>query len=157
MEFQTEDAALFKETSFISEKSGFSWYAPENPQKWSWTRLRKTSSRNMDLCSLFSGTPGVLGKMYFHNVRWRSFDVVAANSTFLIGDAAAVLDPGTGQGILLACWSAINAVDTIVQTLGGGITRAAASKTYNDWFNGFYHHRRKALEQHYSELGIDLT
>lgn len=157
VEFARQDVIPYKEATFISEKNGFTWLAPEHSQRYTWTRLRTTSAQELEIPSIFSGTGGQMGKTYFHNVRWRCFDQVATNSTFLIGDAAGILDPGTGQGILLACWTAISAVDTITQALEGQINPAIAASAYNDWFNDFYHHRRNTLQQHYAELGISLT
>ena len=88
------------------------------------------------------------------NMRWRIFRPLADNSVLLTGDAAGIIDPGAGQGILNACYSGIMAARALISIASGEMTAETALNWYDEWFMTNYLQKVSRLKEYYKNFGI---
>lgn len=142
-------------TQFIPNPGGWTWLAPEPPNKCTWTKLSAKGQQALTV-------PGELeaftnnGNIQAANCRWRIFRPVCKEGIILCGDAAAILDPAAGQGILNALLSGIKAAQTLMSCIAEPDQEAFHLAAYDDWFFQYYHDKAKKLQQHYADLEIDV-
>jgi flavin-dependent dehydrogenase len=105
----------------------------------------------MDLRDLALST-----KIKSSNRRWRVFRPVCSEGILLCGDAAGIIDPAAGQGILNAMLSAIRAVRTINSCLHEPHLEAMHLAAYDDWFISDYMDKVGKLKYFYSLHNIKL-
>jgi flavin-dependent dehydrogenase len=142
------------QTSFLPESNGWTWLAPEPPTKCSWTRLIVTGNQKPFPPSLFNEKEVDLRFIRSANMRWRVFRPLVSDRVLLTGDAAGILDPGAGQGILNACYSGIMAARALIAINEGQFAATTALAYYDDWFMGHYLQKVAALRDYYKNLGI---
>lgn len=141
------------QTTFTPESFGWTWLAPHNSGDCTWTRLSRT--REMPLC-----VPEQLAAAEHHspvssaNVRWRCYDELTQGRTLLAGEAASLIDPGAGQGILRACWTGIMAARTVIDILQYTRPAALAMQEYEDWYRDQFRQQSAQLRSYYKNLGI---
>jgi flavin-dependent dehydrogenase len=141
-------------TSFIPEPHGWTWLAPAPPGRCSWTRLSYTSAVNLLPPPLLQDYEQQ-GPVLTANVRWRATRPAALNNVFFIGDAAGVLDPGAGQGILNALLSGIAVMHFIqADVRGEGGDEASICRAYDDWFIYQFEEKVNRLGEYYKNLGL---
>lgn len=140
-------------TSFIVEASGWTWLAPEPPSRCTWTRLsltKKVVLKGPEQLNMYNDGNEIKSA----NVRWRIFQQLVFNRILLTGDAAGILDPGSGQGILNACWSGLKAAGAVISILNSGRNETDSLKEYQNWFLESYLSKAKRLKEYYFNLGI---
>lgn len=130
-------------TAFISDAKGWTWLAPLEGGRYAWTRLctKKSDGR---------GWP--VGRAA--NVRWRIFRPVCAEGIVLCGDAAGVLDPAAGQGILTALWSGMEAGRSVVTCVRRPEVEAFVLAEYDEWYLSRYMANAERLRNYYHSKGI---
>lgn len=117
-----------------ADRGGWTWAACVTPDLYQWTRL------NVHQQSLPEGwVPEELraleprGKTRSVDVTWRMADPAAGPGYFLVGDAAAVLDPASSHGVLKALAGGIMAAHLIRQVLDNGAAEQDAAQAYDRW------------------------
>jgi len=93
-------------------------------------------------------------KIKFANVRWRIFKPLAAPGYVLAGDAAGILDPAAGQGILIALMSGVMAADTVIKCKHTPAMGGWHLAHYHQWFTELFATKCEALKAQYLKLGI---
>jgi flavin-dependent dehydrogenase len=78
------------------------------------------------------------------DVTWRIVPQCAGPGYFLLGDAASVVDPSAGHGILKALMSGIHAVHGICSLRADGLEEATV-ESYRRWMMGLFIHDVRAL------------
>jgi len=142
------------QTAFIPESFGWTWLAPHLTNSCTWTRLAVTKREKLTPPDLLVAA-GYHSPVISASMRWRLFNrLVLENHILLAGDAAGLLDPAAGQGILRACWSGIMAARSVVAIINSGVRPGVALDAYEDWFNTDYHRTAAKLKSHYEQLGI---
>lgn len=144
-----------KYTSFIPASSGWTWLAPEFNGRCTWTRLSIKGEHHLlppDGLAAYSDNT----KTTVWNRRWRVFRPVCTEGLLLCGDAAGVIDPAAGQGILSALVSAGMAVKTIYACVRQPAYESLFLAQYDDWFISDYQEKMNRLKQFYTERGISL-
>jgi len=140
---------------FIPGKTGWTWLAPQPPHYCAWTRLSMKGEKHLfppeDLIN-----NEVVGKVQFANMRWRVYRPVCSEGIILCGDAAGILDPAAGQGILNALWSGIVAGNTVVKCINEADLASFHLAYYDDWFVQQFEMKVKQLKAYYRENGIDI-
>ncbi len=150
------DHFLFEKkiTRFIPNKKGWTWLAPELNNCCTWTRLELKGQQQF--------LPPVLLQDYTvaeikrSNRRWRAFRPVCKEGILLCGDAAGIIDPAAGQGILNALLSAGMAVKTIKACNDNPALEAVYLARYDDWFISQYEDKVKMLKGFYDQHGIGI-
>ncbi len=136
----------------VADENGWTWTARVRPQLYQWTRLSfNNQSIEKDWLPNEFRTLKPKGKIGAADVSWRMVNTCAGLGYFLVGDAAAVLDPASSHGVLKAMMSGIMAAHLIGQILRGR-SEIEATKWYCQWMSNWFHHDIKKLREFYRIL-----
>lgn len=139
--------------SFHPESGGWTWIAPEKNGRCTWTRLEIKGSQDLLPPAELRHSP-LIGKIKTSNRRWQIFRPVCKEGLLLCGDAAGILDPAAGQGILNALLSGITAANTLHAINKNPAHEAFHLATYDDWFLRNYMDKAKRLKKFYAQHGV---
>jgi flavin-dependent dehydrogenase len=134
------DPCLEGQPLFRQHKGGWEWHAPLGNGRTAWTRLEQVVRRTKP--------EGVVHGLSGLDMTWRLHHLSAGPGYFLLGDAAALLDPASSNGVLRALMSGMLAADLAARVLRGDDERRAAH-AYMSWIEAIYHHQRKSLRHLY--------
>jgi flavin-dependent dehydrogenase len=131
------DSACFP--AFEEDDEGWTWRAHVGPSLYAWVRQTSHAQGTdrswtpPDFRSLASTGPsrGV-------DVTWSAVAACAGPGYFLLGDAAAVLDPSSSHGVLRAMMSGIMAAHAITRIAHGDLPEGQATRGYADWMTAGY-------------------
>ena len=87
------------------------------------------------------------------DVTWRMAAQAAGPGWFMVGDAAATLDPTSSHGVLKAIMSGMTAGHLISAVLGGRAPAGATADAYHEWLAGWFSEDAAKLTQFYRQLG----
>jgi flavin-dependent dehydrogenase len=126
---------LFRQTG-----RGWVWLARVGPEMYHWTRLVTTArfSRHWRPQEYAGLEP--VGRTQARNVTWRHAQPVAGHGWFLMGDAAAILDPASSHGVLRALMSGIMAAQLVTGMRENRLSEAVATGVYQDWILDWFQH-----------------
>lgn len=144
-----------KNTKFIPEVNGWTWIAPEQLGNCSWTRLSIKGQKNYMPPKCLHAYP-ISGSIKTNNVRWRLFRPLYKEGIILCGDAAGVLDPAAGQGILNALYSGLIAGQTAHKCISNPDMENKYLSEYDFWYSELYEEKVVMLKKHYEQLGINI-
>ncbi|MGI8741699.1 MAG: NAD(P)/FAD-dependent oxidoreductase [Bryobacteraceae bacterium] len=82
------------------------------------------------------------------DVTWRMAGQTAGDGWFRCGDAAAVLDPSSSQGVLRAIMTGIRAAHLAIGALQSAITPGEAAIAYHCWLREWLEHRCRPCSQY---------
>ena len=108
-----------REPTFFLHEAGWDWQAPLDEESVAWAKLRVGSP---------SG-PSPAGT----DMAWRHRPAAAGSGYFLLGDAAATLDPASSHGVLRALMSGILCGYLAGHRRQGALTDAAIVSLYRGW------------------------
>jgi len=143
-----------KVTRFIPQQYGWTWLAPELNNCCTWTRLELKGQQQFLPPVQLQDYP--VDEIKKSNRRWRAFRPVCKEGILLCGDAAGIIDPAAGQGILNALLSAAMAVKTIKACITNPVLEAVYLARYDDWFIGQYEEKVNMLKAFYTQHGIEI-
>lgn len=139
-------------TSLTGDSRGWLWTAKIDQNAFSWVRLDLASdSRGCDRLPTVAGVRWH-GKVRGADVTWRFVPASAGPGYFLVGDAAAVLDPASSHGVLRAMMSGVMAAHVISTVLSGTIDETDALRGYRAWHRTWFEQDAQQLRALYSEL-----
>ena len=127
---------------FIQSQTGWSWYAEVEPQRYAWVSVDKNAKQ--------TSKPINLIKAGGADVTWRIAQQLAAPNFFLAGDAACVLDPSAGHGVLRALMTGIMAADYISNIIKNRISALDAYASYSFWLNEWFRQDVVQLKQRFA-------
>lgn len=139
----------------VGDAQGWTWTAMVRANTYQWTRLAFDGMEpdpNWMPEEFRALTP--LGRSRGADVTWRIADEVARPGWFMVGDAAAMLDPTSSHGVLKAIMSGMMAGHLIAAVLGGAAPAEGAAAAYCDWCAGWFAADAAKLSQFYRELGV---
>ena len=142
-------------TRFIPHSNGWTWLAPELPDSCTWTRLEIKGKQEFLPPVELKAYP-IAAKIKTFNRRWRVYRPVCKEGVLLCGDAAGIIDPAAGQGILNAIVSAAMAAKTIKACTGNPDLEAMYLAGYDDWFINDYRDKVNRLKHFYGLHGISI-
>lgn len=145
-----------RSSHFYANPNGWTWLAPYPPHYCSWTRLSIKGEKDLSQPQEIKDYH-VFGKVQFANMRWRMYRPVCREGVVLCGDAAGILDPAAGQGILNALWSGIEAGKTVVSCIQQPDFAAYHLAQYDDWFVSQFEEKVRKLGEYYREHGISIN
>ena len=132
-----------REPRFVKHDDGWSWVAPESDGRATWTRLSERRCQPDLLPG--SKVTGLQAK----SVCWRLTRPVVSVGLIAVGDAAGVLDPGSGQGVFRAMRSGIAAGQTVVECLEKPAFAPSRLAKYDAWFLSDYLQQMSELRERY--------
>ena len=136
-----------------SSPGGWTWLAPESSGNCTWTKLSVKGKQDFSPPDELDGSL-LIGKIKKSNRRWRVFRPVCTEGVLLCGDAAGIIDPAAGQGILTAIFSGIMAAKTIGSCINDPDFTAFHLARYDEWFVEHYRKKVEELKQFYALQGI---
>ena len=131
---------------------GWNWTGRVKPNIYQWTRLSlreeafKPSLQRPPL-ELRQLTP--CGQTRGADVTWRVVERPAGLGYFLVGDAAAVLDPASSHGVLKAIMTGMMAAHSILQMVGGA-DEHYVTKAYCQWIRNWFEYDVAKLTSFYA-------
>ena len=142
--------------SLVGDASGWTWTALVRPKLYQWTRVSFDGPPRSDWTppQLLGLTPRARSRGA--DVTWRMAGQAAGPGWFMVGDAAAMLDPTSSHGVLKAIMSGMMAGHLIAGVLGGRAPAEATAATYHDWLAGWFSTDATRLARFYRELGMDF-
>jgi flavin-dependent dehydrogenase len=133
--------------------SGWLWTAQVGPETSTWTilgprgRWRPTPPTELAALSPLLPRSGV-------DVTWRVMRPLAKPGCLVVGDAAAVLDPASGQGVFFALHSGMTAARVIFECINQPQLEALHLALYDDWGMREFQHKVDGLRELYASMKI---
>jgi flavin-dependent dehydrogenase len=84
-------------------------------------------------------------------MRWRSYKTVAMEGIIICGDAASIIDPAAGQGILAAIYSGIKAAETAASCMNNPEKEPEYLVNYSTWFTNETTKKMEQVKEFYSK------
>jgi len=138
--------------AIIPAGSGARWSGPEPYQ---WTRVLLDGGRvPADWMPEELRQLKPKGPSRGADVTWRIASEVARPGWFMVGDAAAVLDPTSSHGVLKALLSSLTAARLIGGILSGKVSAADAAAVYQNWLSGWFANDAAQMRGFYEALGV---
>ena len=139
---------------FRRREAGWDWFAPLGDGRTAWVALDQTAEQKQAAAPLTDGNgnqrvPGL-------DMTWRLHPCCAGPGYFLLGDAAALLDPASSNGVLRALMSGMLAADLAARVFFGG-DEDIASRAYAAWTESLFNHHKAGLGGLYSRAGDGST
>jgi flavin-dependent dehydrogenase len=135
--------------------AGWTWTANVGPDLYQWTHVALDNSKLAAdwLPPEFHGmTPD--GGARGADVTWRLAAQAAGPGWFMVGDAAALLDPSASHGVLKALMSGLTAAHLAAAVLAGHAPQAEAAQAYQDWLGEWFALDVATLRGFYQQLGM---
>ncbi|HTU54480.1 MAG TPA: FAD-dependent monooxygenase [Acetobacteraceae bacterium] len=138
------------------DPTGWTWTARVWERTYQWTRLSFDARPERDwLPEEFRGL-APLTRSRGADVTWRIAERTSGPGWFMVGDAAAALDPTSAHGVLKAIMSGIAAGDLAAGVLAGRLPAEASAAAYHEWLEGWFVQDRAELTRHYRRLRPSL-
>ncbi|MDJ0712988.1 MAG: FAD-dependent oxidoreductase [Prochloraceae cyanobacterium] len=135
--WRNEEIAGFEgQPSLAFRFDGWDWQAPLAGNQTAWVELR--------IGELGEGSPGGV------NLTWQWRSECAGPGFFLLGDAAATLDPSSSHGVLTALMSGIFFGHLVENYHRKGVNEAVIIEVYRKWLYLQFEQDRRRLRQHYA-------
>jgi flavin-dependent dehydrogenase len=145
---------MFDEQMFLADAAGWQWVAQVSQNVVNWTSMHfgvHKAPYPPDVISSLSPC-GISGGV---DVTWRMAPLVAGPSHFIVGDAALVTDPASGNGVLRAVMSGIKAASNARAVIAGHALEAAAARDYEVWLRRWFVADVDRLKSMYESLRAD--
>jgi flavin-dependent dehydrogenase len=138
---------------FIEGERGWTWLANELPSRVTFTRLGLVGSPLPPMPTLMGWAP--LSRPRARRVTWQIARTIGTEEVLRLGDAAARLDPGLGQGLLNALTDGCLAADTLVACVARPELRSILVARYAEIVRQRFVNNERRLRSAYAALGID--
>lgn len=130
-------------TSLVIRKNSWEWLAPEFNRACTWTQLIDYKKNKFSPPEVFSNYSNKT-KISVYNMRWSISRPLFSLDVLLCGDAGAIVDPASGQGIFFAMYSAIMATHVVLRSFESPEQKKYFFEEYDQWF--LDHCERKIFE-----------
>jgi flavin-dependent dehydrogenase len=141
----------------VADARGWTWTARVRPHLYQWTRLSLGDDPGDEAAQAArEWLPGEFhalkrrGASRGADVTWRMAARPAGAGYFLVGDAAAVLDPASSHGVLKALMSGIMSAHCIAHIYARRATEREATEQYCDWIKSWFEHDVARLKELYT-------
>ncbi len=140
---------------FIAKPDGWIWIARESAEDCTFTSLSRKGAQLFKIPEELKDA-GRVQHLLKANMRWGVLNSVAFNGLIICGDAAGVIDPAAGQGILNAIYSGIKASETIATILLQQRNEGEALAEYQAWLLSAFTTKVNMLRDYYENNGISV-
>lgn len=136
----------------FAERSGWYWTARIGQGLYHWTRLHFAQEKAPKASAVPACFEQLVceGAIQGADVTWRICEQAAGNGYFIIGDAAAVLDPGASHGVLKALMSGMMAARCIADEHANPAHRHAISLQYCQWLRDLFERDVQKMRELYT-------
>ncbi|HEX6367906.1 MAG TPA: FAD-dependent monooxygenase [Longimicrobium sp.] len=143
--------------ALVADAEGWTWTACVRPRLYQWTRVSFNGERTAAdwLPEEFAGMTR-RGPARGADVTWRIAERVADADWFMVGDAAAVLDPTSSHGVLKALMSGMMAGNLITAVVREGAPADEAAAVYHAWLTDWFATDAAKLAEFYRQLNVDV-
>jgi flavin-dependent dehydrogenase len=145
------DRCLEGQPLFRQRKDGWEWFAPLGDGRTAWVTLDQTAEpgvgRSIGVRHDRKAATGL-------DMTWRLHPSCAGPGYFLLGDAAALLDPASSNGVLRALMSGMLAADLAARILSGEDEKAIL-QVYVRWIAALYRHHVDNLGDLYRQIDVN--
>lgn len=148
------EGRLLEEQLFQADRAGWEWMAQVSPDIVNWTSLCFGTHRSPQRPVAVSSLPSCY-KSGGADVTWRIAPSVAGPSYFIVGDAAFVTDPASGNGVLRAAMSGIKAAHNARAVITRHASPTAAARDYQAWIRHWFEADTARLAGLYDSLWSD--
>lgn len=138
--------------AIVADSNGWTWTARVRPNIYQWTRL----SLDAETCEQSLRQPPIelqqlesCGRTGGADVTWRVIDRPAGPGYFLVGDAAAALDPVSSHGVLKAIMTGMMAAHSILRIVNHADERLV-TESYCQWIHDWFEHDVSKLKKLYA-------
>jgi flavin-dependent dehydrogenase len=138
--------------SLVGDQSGWTWTALVRPRLHQWTRVSFDGPPRSDWTPPHLSPLTPRARSRGADVTWRMADKAASTDWFMVGDAAATLDPTSSHGVLKAIISGMTAGHLIAAVLGARAPAEEAAAAYHNWFAGWFFTDAANLTRFYRKL-----
>jgi flavin-dependent dehydrogenase len=146
---QGPDAAPPGPPLLRADAEGWTWTARVGPETWAWVCLDVTGRGRLRPPP---GSARVGSGPFGADVTWRRADVTAAPGLRVVGDAAGVLDPASGSGVLRALVTGAVAGTSVVDVVAGRARENEVAAAYRRWLADWFRADVRRLDQLYRAL-----
>ena len=124
--------------SLVGDASGWTWTALVRPKLYQWTRVSFGGQPRSDWApqQLVGLTPRAPSRGA--DVTWRIAREAAGPGWFMVGDAAAMLDPTSSHGAMKAIMTGMTAGHLIAAVLDRRAPAGEAGAAYHQWLAGWF-------------------
>jgi len=140
----------------VGNASGWTWSARVRPDLYQWTSVRFGGRALGEVPDELRGL-AAHGAERGADVTWRLAEKTAGAGWFMVGDAAATLDPTSSHGVLKALLSGMTAGHLIAASLKGKAPMAETAKAYHQWVAAMFDRDTERLSEFYRQIGADLV
>lgn len=143
--------------ALVADAEGWTWTARVKPRLYQWTRVGFDGERAAAdwLPDEFRGMAR-RGPTRGADVTWRMAERVADAGWFMVGDAAAILDPTSSHGVLKALMSGMMAGHLITAVVRQGAPAREAASAYHAWLAGWFATDAARLGEFYRQLNVEV-
>lgn len=137
----------------IGSANGWTWTAKVRPNTYQWTHVALDGKRPARgwMPEEFQGL-APLGRARGADVTWRLAMQSAGPGWFMAGDAAALLDPSSSNGVLKALMSGMTAAHLAAAVIRQKAPPVETAHVYQDWLGGWFAADAAKLGGFYREL-----
>jgi flavin-dependent dehydrogenase len=125
------------EPEIVAVRNGWTWRAPLAGKRTAWAALTVRPAS-----SSLEARPGV-------DLSWRHFSAAAGPGYFLLGDAAAILDPASSHGVLRAVMTGMLCSHLVAKHARRRISEAETIASYRNWVDEQFNADVQALRALY--------
>lgn len=137
----------------VADATGWNWTSIVRPNLSHWTRVDFPSATVEASPPVGWQDLAPIGPPRRAEVTWRIVQPTAGAGYFLLGDAAAVLDPSASHGVLRAIMTGQMAAYLITRHLREGIAEESITGEYQRWLTAWFQHDTAHLRDFYRKLG----
>lgn len=142
-------AKRFITPMFRLDENGWTWIAQTETKRIAWVVLRRDNkSTQVDSPPVEIATCKPLGRSKSVDVTWRISKRVAGDNWFLLGDAAAVIDPSSSHGVLKGIMSGMMAAHVYSADLEPSVYQ----KWITQWFDEDVRRLRNVFWQNHQPI-----
>ena len=135
--------------SICPDQDGWTWIAEVEPQRFQWTRVTE-AHRRPDRAWIPQGLRDLEAeRTRSADVTWRMAKTVAGPGYFLVGDAAAVVDPCSSHGVLRGIMSGMMAAYFVIRHLAFRTHAQSCAFAYQDWLTSWFLHDVEEMSRAY--------
>ncbi len=139
--------------AIVADSDGWTWTARVRSGFYQWTRLSLIGEKvKKDWLPEEFQDLTIHEKMLAADVTWRIVSQPAGYGYFIVGDAAAVLDPASSHGVLKAIMSGMWAGHLITAQLLDNLSETQAIREYCQWLDHWFRHDVDNLSKMYAKL-----
>jgi flavin-dependent dehydrogenase len=148
---ESDDFGPIHSPSIVADGSTWTWIARINAGMCNWTRLATNSTFDGEVPSALR-IAGSKIRRYGADVTWRTVHPVAGAGFFLVGDAAAALDPVSSHGVLRSLMSGMMVGYLVAQVLGNRQQEKHVISEYKSWFSEWLRRDISKVKDLYQKL-----